>query len=1333
MKDFRNLNNLIELKQSLQELKGENINLLDIYDQTNNSYFADLLTSPLMTTQNPSKVLQAISDAELAFNISANPQLLQNLFMNNFFCGSIKKQHDKAVKILASDFQLTATDQVQAGQTVFERFIQQTSNMRLVKTLKNLVEANLLSDGVPAQDALSLLPLNAAQTLAAQITDDGQLREVVSLLKGTYNLNEFACTILNSWSVPTDLSLKAFSNQGINIDFNLPSQDGVSGTPLQILANKNIPHPDLGRVLDAMSEHTVNWEQNFNGGMHPGRNFMAAFFQQNNYMQPEQLLPVVKAFAKNKIDLGIKDQNHHTAFYDIVNKLNHGADINKYFVQAIAKSGTKFADVFIAFRDKVKISDILKAYEGQEIDFNTPSQELGVAMTHPAGFMVPIGMFAPATTLLKELFGYVNDQQQFKKVVKQLKAYENIDWGQQLNGMNGDNIFSKIAAFDNIQNNIVQLFQTAKNNYGLTFKLNSTAILTQIVDQINYNQEPEEIIKTIEELRFEVNKGLMAFVFADRKNIALSVAADLFPGAQLAEASIQDLPMIARMITKDNNPWTMQASFNKLIALGFNQWTADFGNGQQFLGNIIQNCFDLQQVEWALSILSKANDLPWDFSHKDTTNQDVFDFVFMKPSYPNAITNIVKLLAKFENIDWVEASNKMLNSPMIQMYPMQLVDFVALLPEEKIDLLKVVNGTTLIANLLSRVGDNYELQALMLMFKDKFKVDMNSKIGMTEDHILSFIPQHLLHLDNLLPVLQNLGINIDWLSTNQPGTPLFVKILQNSQQNIQVNLNYLMANVNQAQWTQPLDNEQNNLPLLIAKSGNQNWNIVINLLKKVDEQNNSLFHINYKNTLGMRLMDMAESLHANKAGNANAVIKELRDLGSVEPQKPISVAIADKLDLTNERLDGYKPNKINAPKIINLLYQKFPLSEQQVTQEISNYKGKDFAGWNNSKWHGMHNQLTIPQVIDLLSGMTNVHDRLPENWSFKKVLGHIIHAVRTSNDEGLSNSLTHCLSDLHLCDLGKLINLLNVVQDRVLEGQQVNYAGQEFGVFKPILDEAIIKIKAALIDKAPAAVTKWFYDIYGNVAPEKWGMHTIKIQGIINKVFTELGDPKIESYHFNDGLKAQIITPLIEKIKPGSIANEQVAEWQTVLQEGISIGVNAFFEKVVETAIDGMDDLFDDLSYNAENFYGNFSTIGKGMIAFYHNKIHKQNEEKGLKFLELLKINCTLNPESAMLVDQSIPEHEGKFDFSDLPVKQVQKLLDTGDEALIHWLASDKVVIDWTAVIGDNHTVLTQLAHMQEGKYAQDAINLFNAHLDWQISHNILEAGKVDEFFGDLN
>ncbi|WP_316354357.1 hypothetical protein [Candidatus Trichorickettsia mobilis] len=615
-------------------------------------------------------------------------------------------------------------------------------------------------------------------------------------MKGKYNLNEFACAVLNS-GVPTDLVLEAFSNEGIKIDFNLPSQDGVSGTVLQILVNKNVPYHDIGRVLDAMPEHTVDWAQNFNGGIHNGRNFMTAFFQQNNWMTPEQLLPTVKAFAKNKIDLSIKDQHNHIALNDIVNKINHGAEINKYFVQEIAKSGTAFKDVFIAFREKVKISDMLKAYEGQEIDFNAPSQELGVAMMYPAGSIIPMGMFAPTTTLFKELFNYVNDQQQFKKVIKLLKAYENIDWSQPLNGMNGDNILSKIAGFENIQNNIVQLLQTAKDEYGLSFKLNSTALLTQIVDQINYNQEPAEIIKTIEELEFKVNKGLMAVVFANNKNIALSVAADLFPGAQLAEVSIQDLPMVARMITKDNNPWSIQASFNKLIALGFNQWTADFGNGQQFLGNIVQSCIDLQQVEWVLSILSKAGDVPWDFSHKGTDNLNVFDIMFMKQNFQNIpLANIIKSLAKFENIDWAEASNKILNSPMINMNLMNLVDFVNLLPEEKVDLLKVVKGKTLIGNLVARVTSLDEFQNLMLVCRDKFNINLNNKIGVNEDNILTYLPKHLLNIANLLQVANNLGINIDWKAVNKDGVSLLAKIIEKTDSAfIKANVEYLMTNV----------------------------------------------------------------------------------------------------------------------------------------------------------------------------------------------------------------------------------------------------------------------------------------------------------------------------------------------------------------------------------------------------------------------------------------------------------------------------------------------------------------------------------------------------------
>ena len=83
------------------------------------------------------------------------------------------------------------------------------------------------------------------------------------------------------------------------------------------------------------------------------------------------------------------------------------------------------------------------------------------------------------------------------------------------------------------------------------------------------------------------------------------------------------------------------------------------------------------------------------------------------------------------------------------------------------------------------------------------------------------------------------------------------------------------------------------------------------------------------------------------------------------------------------------------------------------------------------------------------------------------------------------------------------------------------------------------------------------------------------------------------------------------------------------------------------------------------------------------------------------------------------------------------QLLDTNNEALIHRLATDEnIMIDWVAVIDQNkHTLLSYFSHMAGGKYAPDAIDVYNHNAeDWQqtISHNVVEMGKVDGQFGDL-
>ena len=337
-----------------------------------------------------------------------------------------------------------------------------------------------------------------------------------------------------------------------------------------------------------------------------------------------------------------------------------------------------------------------------------------------------------------------------------------------------------------------------------------------------------------------------------------------------------------------------------------------------------------------------------------------------------------------------------------------------------------------------------------------------------------------------------------------------------------------------------------------------------------------------------------------------------------------------------------------------MLYEKFPLSEEQISEEINTFKAKDFSGWSNNKWY-MFTPLTIQQVVDLLSGMRNVHDRLSENWDFKQVLASVIHISRTCGDEMIYNSLIHCLSELYLCDLGKLINILYVAQDKILEKQQINYAAQNFTEFYPILDETMKQINNTFKEEASLAITEWFYDIYGNIKSEEWGKYTLKVQGIITQIFTELGDQKIESYHFNDGLKAQIIMPLIEKIKSNTVPHETLISWQEALYKGKINIVTSFFEQIATANSEKMVNLFNDVTYKAEKLYGDFTIIGSRLVNNHYQHMLTYDQAKAIKFLSLLKDNCTINQEVINFIDKEsfnwkFIQHENQLHTSYLQV-----------------------------------------------------------------------------------
>ena len=367
-----------------------------------------------------------------------------------------------------------------------------------------------------------------------------------------------------------------------------------------------------------------------------------------------------------------------------------------------------------------------------------------------------------------------------------------------------------------------------------------------------------------------------------------------------------------------------------------------------------------------------------------------------------------------------------------------------------------------------------------------------------------------------------------------------------------------------------------------------------NLLKQADKHEGFLFNINYKNTQGERLIDIAqEMLYGYDSEIEKDILNTLRKFGSVEPTSPLSV----RLDLSNGRLDAYKPNLVNAPKIINLLYQKFPLTEEQIDEEINSFKSKDFTGYSNTRWSS-GNSLTVPQVIELLSEMRDINDRLPMHWDFKKILASVMKVVSNSNDEETVSLLTYCLSDLYLCNLGKLINLLNVAQDQILDQQhEVSYIDKNLsdfvGTLEPILIAAKEKFKND--EKSAEAITRWMYDCRSlgsyNQA-ENWHHYSQVIHGIFNSSFLLRFDvnEKTDSYHFTSGLQGRLIPSLIEAInnKPNQEEWDGINAWRTEIHAGLKAIASQFIEEATNSEDESLQKLFDDLFYNPQYVFGEF-------------------------------------------------------------------------------------------------------------------------------------------------
>jgi hypothetical protein len=960
---------------------------------------------------------------------------------------------------------------------------------------------------------------------------------------------------------------------------------------------------------------------------------------------------------------------------------------HKAIINSIARASVSFKDAFIKFKDKVHMHDLVKAYVemGAEVDFNAPVPELVQDGIHLAAGAV--GMPGQNTSLLAHIFGqHVNDRNHFAKLIKQLQKFEGIDWTGELFG-SGRNILEQIVRFENMQQNrdALQLMKMVKEKYGLVFELNKFSLLRTLIDQISQTQDDQHTMEQIQKLGFNINRDLAILAYASVKNISLSDAAEVLnfmPAGQLGNIEDNDMRSVAGVIARYQNktPEAMSANLKQLQKLGFNDWNRVV-NDQTLLHMIINNCPERDDMHnFILAILkTKIN---WNFE-AGAENNTALDRFLMNNSYvhPEYLVNLVKILKKSNIQDWVKVAAKIINSPKFLDGGTQRSKVIGELPEQ-IDFASEFAGRALLSLIAEKINAHVDLMEITSLLAGRGQLNEAGK----QILFISGFQQHMLDFAMITHEFQNHGIKIDWHNLTHNGlveklatTPnrfleelvnkfatvgvnhidwtsiasspeSLQKMVFDAGWNIASNVRFLIQHAHQIDWYQLADRENNSV-LLKARQNNIPLHDLSDLARMMNQLGLPLFNINAKNTANNRLIDLMR-------GDGDALIKLLRELGSVEPREAIvaqNINGIERLDLSNGRLDSYMPNQTNAPKILNALYAKFPLGNNgQMTEEvymnqlIDAFKRGDFDGWMNTEWHDAGNPLTIPEVIDVLcaANMQAIGDRATLEgqyyyWGFKKVLASIIHAINTSGDqEGiLRNNLINCLSELKMCHLGKLINLLNVVQDVVLtDVPQVNYEGtispenqNVIGFFGEVLQE--IQNHFANQDRSATALAKWFIDMKsGNVnQAHTWSAETQYIHSVMNRIFNnhfgEVGD-KVESYHFATGLVGCIIIQVaVNILDREAVQHEGLRPWKAAIEGGRNLIIRDFFQKCLDAeSIEAIEALFEGITENKQVLYGDFQTVNLDDIKECFVAIHKkQNGEKlSHKFIELLAENCSL-------------------------------------------------------------------------------------------------------------
>lgn len=429
-------------------------------------------------------------------------------------------------------------------------------------------------------------------------------------------------------------------------------------------------------------------------------------------------------------------------------------------------------------------------------------------------------------------------------------------------------------------------------------------------------------------------------------------------------------------------------------------------------------------------------------------------------------------------------------------------------------------------------------------------------------------------------------------------------------------------------------------PLITAASPNRNKLKAI--LSTTEEDGELIFKVNtVLDAEGNRLIDL---ICKDTPKNIQPlIIKTLRENGAVEPQTPIAVGNSfDKLIINpDEAPDSTPGNKEKATKIYVKLNQKFNLLEDDLDRLIEDFKKLDDFSTYKAEWGTLEQIDTVAKVIDMLASMRSVTDRLPMPWDFKLVLGALIH-LSQDNPE-MQSKLIDTLGQIKMCDLSKLMSLLYVGQDEILESTAIDYTKTDINHFERTVGASLDKVYDCFKHQAGLALIKWLNDTaYArDTAPENWCSSTQVLHGIFNSSFMQNPEVDINSYHFIDGLQNIVIKGLtdIMGFSAQEPKNELHCLWYNLVREGATQLAEEYFKKLVagEADLSALENVTCDIALA----FGQLEFLSPEMINQYYQEIsHVSGNKMGLSFLRYLSEYCGLNDGATEYINHTISEHE---------------------------------------------------------------------------------------------